>query len=107
MSVRKFITYAKLSGITLMFVGVLIFMVSNLDTVSIEFLWWQTPEVPKFAFMLSAAAIGVLVFRVAGGIRRVVTDLRQIRREEKARLEIAAEVRKEVTEKESSQKGVV
>ena len=107
MSLRKTITYTKLSGIALVFVVVLIFMLSNHDPVSVGFLWWQTPEVPKFAFMLSVAAIGVLVFRVAGGVRKVMTDLRQIRREEKARLDMAATVRKEMTEKESSQKGVV
>ncbi|MCH7987973.1 MAG: hypothetical protein IID46_02350 [Planctomycetes bacterium] len=100
---RKFILYLKLSGISLVILIVLSFMFSNREPISVKFLFWPTPEIPKYAFMLSAMTTGALVFRVGRGIRKSLGDLKLLRREEQARKKLIQEVKDSVETKTNSQ----
>ena len=102
---RKFILYSKLSGIGLVLLIALLFMFNNREKISVNFLFWQTPEIPKFAFMLSKMTAGVLVFRISRGIRKALQELKLVRREEQARLKLIQEVKSSVETKTNSQKG--
>lgn len=102
---RKFILYCKLYGIGLVLLVVLLFMFDNRQKISVNFLFWKTPEIPKFAFMLSMMTAGALVFRVSRGIRKALNDLKLVRREERARLKLIQEVKSSVETKTNSHKG--
>jgi len=83
-SLRKVKVYAKMTGIVLVLVFVLLFMFSNREPVSVNFLFWTSPEVPKFWFLISVATGGALVYRITTRVRKVVKDFCQMRQEEKA-----------------------
>ena len=87
-SLRKIKVYTQLTGIALVLILMLLFIFSNREPISIDFLIWTSPEVPKFWFLVSVATLGILVYRIGGGIRKVLKDFRQIRKEEKALLEL-------------------
>ena len=102
---RKFILYSKLSGIGLVILIALLFMFSNRERISVTFLFWETPEIPIFAFVLSMMTAGALVFRVSRGIRKALGELKLVRREERARLKLIQEVKSSVETKTNSHKG--
>ena len=102
---RKFILYSKLSGIGLVLLYVLLFMFKNRERISVNFLFWETHEVPIFAFMVGAMTAGTLVFRVSRGIRKSLNELKLVRREKQARLKLIQEVKSSVETKTNSQEG--
>jgi len=102
---RKFIIYSKLSGIGLVLLIALLFMFNNREKVSVNFLFWETPEIPKFAFMFWAMTAGALVFRVSRGIRKSLNELKLVRREKRARLKLIQEVKNSVETKTNSYEG--
>jgi len=98
---RKAKVYAKLMGIGLVFLAVIIFLWQNRDLVSIKFLVWQTPEVPKFMFVISVGSIGIVLFKISTKIGKVVGEFRNIRREDKDRQDLIAEVKEKGQEQEN------
>lgn len=87
-SLRKIKIYAKLFGFSLVLILVLMFFFSNREPISVDFLVWTSPEVPKFWFLISVATGGILIYRIGGTIRRVLKDFLQMRKEEKAQLKL-------------------
>jgi len=83
-SFRKIKVYTQLTGIVLVLILVLMFVFSNREPISVDFLVWTSPEIPKFWFLISVATGGVLVYRITAGVRKVIKDFRQIRREDKS-----------------------
>ena len=95
MSWRKIKVYSKLTLIGIVVLFVLLFMASNLHKVTIKFLWWKTYEVPTFAFMFIVANGGIGVFLIVKRLGKVVTDVKQLRHESRARRALVTEVREE------------
>ena len=87
-SLRKIKIYAKLFSIGLVLMLVLMFIFSNREPISVDFLVWTSPEVPKFWFLISVATIGIVIYRISGTIRKVLKDFRQMKKEEKAQFEL-------------------
>jgi len=102
---RKFILYSKLYGIGLVLVIALLFMINNSEKITVKFLIWETRPIPQYAFMLSMMAAGALVFRVSRGIRKALSELKLLRREEQARLKLIQEVKSSVGTKTNSHEG--
>ena len=92
---NKFKVYAKLTLVIILFLLVVIFLIQNRDRVSIKFLFWQTPELPKFLFILSVAGFGILIFKISTKVGKVIYDFKQMRREEKDRQRLIEQVKKE------------
>ena len=92
---NKFKVYSKLTLVIILFLLVVVFLIQNRDLVSIKFLFWQTPEVPKFLFILSVAGFGILIFKISTKIGKVIHDFKQIRREEKDRQQLIEQVKRE------------
>jgi len=103
---HKIKVYCKLAGIGLVFLAVVIFLIQNSNKVSIKFLVWQTPQMPMFLFVLSAAGGGILIYKVSSKIGKVVRDARQLRREEKTQQKLIDQVKSEIQVKEQSKEGV-
>ena len=102
MSLHRLKIYLKLSGIALLFVVVLIFMISNRQRVEVNFLFWEIWGGPLFVFIFAVANLGILVFLVVRKIRKVIIDLKQIKREDKARQKLVDEVKKETEQSKST-----
>jgi len=97
---NKFKVYAKLTLVIILFLLVVIFLIQNRDPVSINFLFWETPKVPLFLFILSVAGFGILIFKISTKVGKVLHDFKQMRREEKDRQQLIEQVKKEtVTDK--------
>ena len=102
MSFYKIKTYVKLSVLTLLVVAVLVFMASNFEKISIKFLWWNIWQAPTFALILVSASLGVTFFLISRQIRKVISDIRNIRHEKKTREKLLKEIKQEVVEKGES-----
>ena len=102
MSLHRIKIYAKLSGIILLFLVVLIFMIFNRQQVEVNFLVWKIWSGPLFVFIFAVASLGILVFLVTRKIRKVISDLRQMQREDKARRKLVDDVKKETENSKSS-----
>ena len=98
MTMHKFKVYAKLVGIGLVVLVALLFMVSNRQTVAVRFAFWQLWQAPLFALIFAAASLGVIVFLTTRRMRRVIGDVRHLRREEKARKELVGQQNKQTEE---------
>ena len=105
MSWRKIKVYSKLTLIGIVVLFVLLFMASNLHKVTIKFLWWKTYEVPTFAFMFIVANGGIGVFLIVKRLGKVVTDVKQLRHESRARRALVTEVREEARKEQAGQTG--
>jgi len=90
-SFHKIKVYARLTVIVLVLLAVLLFMFSNSQTVSIEFLVWKLWEVPAYALIFLSANMGIVVFLVSRRIRRAVKDIQNVRREDRSRCELINE----------------
>jgi uncharacterized integral membrane protein len=90
LNTHKLKVWAKLTGISLVVLCVLIFILSNGTTVKVKFLWMETPPVKMYAFIVLVAVGGVVVFWICRGLRRVIAEVRALRREEKSREELAS-----------------
>ena len=102
LSARKFKVYFKLTIISLGVLAVLIFLIQNRERVSFQFLFWHTRELPLVFFGLSMMGIGALLYRVRTWISRIIREARQMRREEKMRLELVEKVKQESQGKKDS-----
>ena len=105
MSWRKIKVYSKLTLIGIVVLFVLLFMASNRDVVTVQFLWWKTYEVPTFAFMFIVANGGIGVFLIVKRLGKVVTDVKQLRHESRARRALVTEVREEARKEQAGQTG--
>ena len=89
-------TYAKVSGIALVLLLALVFMFSNLDRVTVKFLWYEVWQAPTYAFILVVAIGGIVLFLICRKLGGVLRDVRQLRSENRARRELVKEVKREV-----------
>lgn len=76
---KKTKVYAKFSFICLVMLAVLVFILSNRQQVAIKFLVWTLVETWAWLLIVLAGLLGVVVFLVAGRIRSVVQQLKQVR----------------------------
>ena len=102
MSFHKIKVYARLTVIVLVLLAVLLFMFSNSQTVSIEFLVWKLWEVPAYALIFLSANMGVVVFLVSRRIRRAVKDIQNVRREDSTHRELINDSKTEVITKDDA-----
>lgn len=102
MTWRKFKLYTKLTLIGLVLLIVLMFMFSNTQTVTVKFLFWEICSVPNFAFIFIVANLGILVFLVIKGLRKVLGDYRRMRREERTRQAMVDDVKRQVEQPDSA-----
>ena len=100
---QKVKTYAKLTGIGLVALFVIIFMVQNNDTVSVKFLWYKFAEVRLYTLIFLVGNGGIVVFLICRKIRKVIVEVRQLRQEEKSRKKLVREIEKEVRIAQDSQ----
>ena len=107
MTFKQFGVYAKLTGIFLVLIYVLVFIILNREPIEVHLVFWKTPAIPKFWFTLGVATGGVLVFKIFSGIRKVLLDYRQIRKEQQARQKMEEKMRQELQEQDRSQEGAV
>ena len=106
MTFRQFTIYAKLTGIFLVLLYVLVFIILNREPIEVHLVFWKTPAIPKFWFTLGVATGGVLVFKVVSGIRKVWQDYREMRKASRDREKLEAKMRQDL-DKEKSQEGAV
>jgi len=83
MSLHKIKIYARLVVVLLLFLVVVIFIASNSGTVAVKFLGWTIWQAPGYAFIFSVAILGIVIFLIAGKVRKVITDVRDLQRERK------------------------
>ncbi len=90
-SIRKIKVYARLTGIIILGLVFLAFIASNRDPVKVKFLWMDLMELPTYWFMVLVGACSIMTFLTAKKVRRVIADVRLIRRERKAQDELVAQ----------------
>ena len=90
---RKIGVYGKLAAMLLLLFVVFVFMFSNRDLVELKFFKWTVWQAPAFALILASISFGVTVFWLSRKIRGVLRDMRELRREEKARLKLINEIK--------------
>ena len=83
MTFYKIKVYARLFMVLLLFLVAVIFIASNSGSVAVKFLGWTIWQAPGYAFIFSVATLGIVIFLVAGRIRKIITDVRDLRRERK------------------------
>ena len=76
---KKVKIYAKLIGIALIFLLILAFVLQNANKVSVKFLFWQTPELPMYVFVIAAGNCGILIFLIIRKIKGVFREIRTLR----------------------------
>jgi len=101
-TLHKIRVYGKLAAVVAVFVLAAVFLLQNRERVGLRFLFWQTPAVPKYLFVLGAAAAGVVIFQVGARVGRVVREVRQMRRDERAAQEARAPIGPKIESKGSS-----
>jgi len=90
---RKIGVYAKLAVISVLLFAVLVFMASNRNPIEVKFFNRILWRAPGFALILASMSFGVIVFWVGRRIRGVLSDIRNLRREEKAHRKIMDEIK--------------
>ena len=99
---HKFKTYAKLIGILLLVLFIVHFMWSNKQTVTLRLFWRDIfKEVPMFYVILGAASGGIFIFLIARKFRKLIADLRQIRKEEKTKQKLVSEIKAKVEQEQN------
>ena len=101
---KKFKVYAKVSAVILVILVVLLFIIPNKERVEVRFGFWKLYELPLYWLIVLSANSGVVIFLILRGIRRLWSEVKVLRREDKARrqgLKEVKEVEKEQMDKES------
>lgn len=83
MNIKKFLVYIKLIGIGLVFLVILLFMLSNMQPVTINFLGRELWRVPMILFMLIMAGLGVAIYLIIRRIGKLIRDIRAFMPERK------------------------
>ena len=100
---HKIKTYGKVTGIITVLVVALLFMFSNMERVTVKFLWLEIWQVPTYAFIFLVANGGIVVFLVCRRMGKAFRDMRQLRHESKAHQELIKEVKQQVHNDAGSQ----
>ena len=91
---HKIKVYGRAIGIGLVVLVVLVFMASNRERVTVKFLTWEIWHAPLFAFIFVVANGGILIYLVARKFRKVLGDLRDLRREDKTHKQLVDQIDK-------------
>ena len=102
LSARKIKVYFKLTALGLILIYVLLFLILNREKVELHLVFAKTRRLPLFLFALSMMGFGVLLYRVRKWISKIIRDVGQMRRDEKMRLELVDQVKKESQGKKDS-----
>ncbi len=78
MNVKKILIYIKLTGIGLFLLLILLFMLSNMQEVTVKFLGRDLWRVPMIAFMAIMACLGVTFYLFARKIGKLIKDFRAL-----------------------------
>ncbi len=99
----KFITYAKLIGILLLVLFIIYFMLSNTAPVEIRLLGKKDPvlRLPTYTYTFFAANAGILIFLIARRIRKLIKDIKQLRREERTKQKLVSEIKTKVEQEQN------
>ena len=84
MSWSKIKTYTKLTIIGLVVLAAIIFMASNGSDVEVRFLGWTIFKRPLWLFILIVGNVGGLFYLLMKQLRRVIVEIKAIRREKQA-----------------------
>ena len=99
----KIKTYGKVTGIVSVLAVALLFMFSNMQQVTVKFLWFEIWQVPTYAFIFLVANGGIAVFLICRRMGKAFRDMRQLRHESKAQQSLITEVKQQVQKDEASQ----
>ncbi|KPK75458.1 MAG: hypothetical protein AMJ79_11165 [Phycisphaerae bacterium SM23_30] len=102
---HKLKTYAKLGGVIVLTVFIVMFMASNTEPVRVKFLWKQILVLPTYTYTFFAANAGIFIFLVARKLRKLFRDIKQLRQEEKTRQRLAAEIKSGMEQEQGSKTG--
>lgn len=102
---KKIRVYAKLIIIAMVLLAVLAFILSNRHTVTVKFLWMETPAFPLWLFTIFACLAGVLIFWIVRRIRGVFNEMHQVRREEQTRSKLVKDIKSELGQQKSKEQG--
>jgi uncharacterized integral membrane protein len=99
----KFKTYVKLIGILLLVLFIIYFMLSNTAPVEIRLLGKKEPvlKLPTYQYTFFVANAGILIFLIARGIRKLIKDINQLRREERTRVKLVSEIKSKVEQEQN------
>ena len=92
----KIKTYGKVTGIISVLLVALLFMFSNMQQVTVKFLWFEIWQVPTYAFIFLVANGGIVVFLICRRMGTAFRDMRQLRHERKAHQELIKDVKQQV-----------
>ncbi|MCP4711516.1 MAG: hypothetical protein GY869_23095 [Planctomycetes bacterium] len=106
MTLLKIKTYAKLAGICLVVLFIVHFMWSNNQRVTIRLFWRDLVEVYMFYVIIGSASSGAIILLTARKFRKLWGDLSHIRREEKTRQKLTAEIKSEVVNEQNKKSSV-
>ncbi|MBN2209767.1 MAG: hypothetical protein JW709_00075 [Sedimentisphaerales bacterium] len=94
---HKVKVYARLAGVIIALLAVLLFILSNHEKVSVKFLWWETPEIGMYLFILIVGVGSVLLWWVIRRIRHVIVETMTLVREDKTRKKLTPKTENEPT----------
>lgn len=103
MTARKLKAWFKLGFVIAVVLAVVIFLVQNRETVEIDFLFWTMAKVPKFALVLSTAGLTLILYKVIGGLGRLVREVRTIMQENRESKEATAALQTETEERRDNE----
>ena len=83
MTLHKIKVYVRLFVVVLLFLVVVIFMASNHRPIAVKFLGWTIWQAPGYAFIFLVANLGIVIFLVVRQMRKIINDVRDLRRERK------------------------
>jgi len=104
MSLHKVKVYSKLIAIVVLALVAVLFMIANRHLTKVNILWFTSYELPTYAFVFIVANAGIFIFLVIRRVRKIITDVRHLRREERARRELAGQLKQQMAEKPDSPK---
>ena len=96
---RKIKVYGRLVFISLFVLVILIFILSNLQKVHVQFLFWETHSLPLYLLLVITANAGIGFYLVSRKIGKVIKDVRKLRREERQQKSVVKEIKSEVEKK--------
>ena len=97
MSFRKIFVYTKVVLIAILLLAVLVFLIQNRQPVTIKFFGWTImDEKPLFAYTFLMLSLGALLSRVGSRIKKIINDFKQMKKEERQKLQMQNEIRQQM-----------
>ena len=93
---HKIKTYGRLTGIGLVILGTVLFILSNREPVTVRFLAWEWVTLPLYAFILFVAVGGIVLLWIVRKIGSTLRDVRKLRQEKAMANRMVQKIRQDV-----------